>query len=199
MAIGLDNIPRFTVDQLARSGDCLRAVGKLDRLARLSIGRAHLYVGDDVLISGDVVELQNDPQFQTDGFAAIFETGDAHAGDLLQEGQTYSIFDGYWGERAELVLDGTRNWQRRSFEPSTGIWNPVSGVLKKATQRTEDPKESLKSGAWDHEHCAICWTTISRAERELHEGYVDQNGVWVCVSCFETYVAPKSLAFPIDD
>lgn len=42
------------------------------------------------------------------------------------------ILDGYWGERAELVLDTTRKWQRSLDENS------------------------------DHDHCAICLETLGQ-------------------------------------
>lgn len=44
----------------------------------------------------------------------------------------WTILDGYWGERAELVLDTTRKWQRSLYEDS------------------------------DHDHCAICWETLGQ-------------------------------------
>jgi hypothetical protein len=44
----------------------------------------------------------------------------------------WAILDGYWGERAELVLDTTRKWQRSLYDDS------------------------------DHDHCAICWQTLGQ-------------------------------------
>jgi hypothetical protein len=199
MATGLDGIPRFTIDQLAETEKRIRAAGRLDRLACLGIEPADLYAGNDVLLSGRIVELQTTPSELGRGLEAAFETDDARARDLLQEGTAYPIFDGYWGERAEIVLDGTRQWQRRVFEPSTGAWNPASRVMRRAEDRTGHPAEILKLGAWDHEHCAICGATISQAGGDQHEGYADQRDEWVCVSCFEAHVKPKNLAFPIDE
>ena len=44
----------------------------------------------------------------------------------------WAILDGYWGERAELVLDTTREWQKSLYDDS------------------------------DHDHCAICWETLGQ-------------------------------------
>jgi hypothetical protein len=199
MAIGLDRIPRFTIDRLTQIETRLCATGTLDRRARLSLGSADIYCGDDLLLNGRIVELQTTPSQPGCGLQAVFETDDPRAHDLLQQGAAYPIFDGYWGERAQLVLDNTRNWKRRTFEPSTGAWNPASRVMRRPEDRTGHPAEVLEPRAWDHEHCAICGTTISQAEGDQHEGFADEHGEWVCVSCFEAHVKPKNLAFPIDE
>jgi len=50
----------------------------------------------------------------------------------FQRGLPLNIYDGYWGERAYIVLAALR-WTEERFEAK---------------------KE------WDHDHCGICWATI---------------------------------------
>lgn len=59
-----------------------------------------------------------------------FVPDDLDAVQLLRPDTECVVLDGYWGERAELVLDLDRKWQKTGHE---GL---------------------------DHDHCAICWETI---------------------------------------
>ena len=210
MAIGLESIPRLTVEGLDEDSASVRVTGQVDRLARLSVGLADLCTFDDLLLSGRILVLDVKSR------RVVFETNDLRAGKLLTVAGSYPIFDGYWGERAELVLDSQRVWNLQRFLPSdafatqdgsTRIVRPADSGDREQRRMYLDSEESHDAcdqggarieGGWDHEHCAICWETISQASNCQHDGYVDQNGIWVCISCFDSYVAPKSLAFPVD-
>lgn len=50
--------------------------------------------------------------------------------EILRPDTDWAILDGYWGERAELVFDANRNWQKALYQEC------------------------------DHDHCAICCQTI---------------------------------------
>lgn len=125
----------------------------------------------------------------------------------------WEILDGYWGVRAELVLDKTLQWFRTQFEPTDGIQTAGDNcrVLRKATledatsrrifpanaergqaQPPEEESEIIKGG-WDHEHCSICWEKISPFAQA--EGYLSPPDTWVCVRCYVQYVQPRSLDF----
>jgi hypothetical protein len=52
--------------------------------------------------------------------------------EILSPDTEWMVLDGYWGERAELVLDASRQWQNATCEGS------------------------------DHDHCAICWETLGQ-------------------------------------
>ena len=56
-----------------------------------------------------------------------------------------------------------------------------------------DGKGQPVKGGWTHEHCAICWETISPTKQP--EGCLTGEDTWVCVACYEKYVVPKSLDF----
>ena len=101
----------------------------------------------------------------------------------LEVGRAYPCLDGYWGERAELVLDRQRIWRRARFEPSDAIWfkrtegerwtSPASNA------GTEDGE--IVKGGWDHEHCAICWETLGSGGQA--EGFLSPPHTWVCETC----------------
>jgi len=64
-----------------------------------------------------------------------FAPDDSDEVDAVVAQREWEVLDGYWGERAEIVLDQDRRWVRARFEPTdavrlqgpTGVWlRPVS-------------------------------------------------------------------------
>ena len=82
----------------------------------------------------------------------------------LPASDEFQILDGYWGERAELVLNTNLDWQPDRWE----IQN-------------------------DHDHCAICWATISTIENQTH--FCASTGQCVCNACYDSYVRTRALTF----
>ena len=113
----------------------------------------------------------------------------------LCPGESYPYLDGYWGQRAELVLAEDRSWERRRFQPSDAVRYPVEGGNWLAPQATEasPPGGEVVPDGWEHEHCNICWEKI--AEYAQLEGYFSEPNKWVCKQCFSNFVAPRSIAF----
>ena len=127
----------------------------------------------------------------------------------------WEVLDGYWGERAEIVLDQTRRWDRARFEPTdairlqgpAGVWlKPVTGDDEgtPTTSAGAFPAGATAGGSeiggaevvesgWDHEHCAICWETLG--PRGQPEGYVSGQRTWVCERCYLNFVERRSLDF----
>lgn len=93
----------------------------------------------------------------------------SHVALILSRPQ-WQVLEGYWGERAEVVLDETRKWQRKRF-----------GSVEAAP------------GYEDHEHCAIDWEVLGPDGQA--EGYFNAPYTWVCEHCYSEYVLPRSLAF----
>lgn len=88
------------------------------------------WVGD-----GQIGCLMTDGQFifgrwhkREDSWAFI--PNDPDVIEILRPDTEWTVLDGYWGERAELVFDANRKWQKALYQKS------------------------------DHDHCAICWQTI---------------------------------------
>ena len=126
----------------------------------------------------------------------------------------WEVLDGYWGERAELVLDQTRRWDRARFQPTdairiqgpSGVWlRPATGTAGASTPRARAfPGDTASAGGdttgaemvaagWDHEHCAICWETLGPDGQP--EGYVSSERTWICLRCYVDFVEQRSLGF----
>ena len=84
----------------------------------------------------------------------------------IQIGATYPRLDGYWGERAKLVLTFNESWQLREFE----ITNTD-----------------------DHAHCEICWAKIGNCGEA--SGAYSPPDHWVCQKCYADYVKTRSIDF----
>jgi hypothetical protein len=141
-------------------------------------------LGDSTLIAG---------WWRADGRAWTFTPEKPSDLSQLSARRVWDILDDYWGERAELVLDTSREWCRVRFEPSDSIRSTQPGVT---FERPAVPGETvvgeLVERGWDHEHCSICWETIDSSQPE---GYVSQPEAWVCGKCFAEYVERRSLGF----
>lgn len=125
----------------------------------------------------------------------------------------WEILDGYWGQRAEIVLGLHRKWRRTRFEASDSIlFKGEDDTIEREATATDrqiirlypanadeeeaadanDRGEIIKDG-WDHEHCSICWQKISPIAQP--EGYFSPPHTWVCVRCYDQFVQPRSLGF----
>jgi hypothetical protein len=115
------------------------------------------------------------------------------------------VLDGYWGERAELVLDETSSWIKARFQPTDAVrTHGPGGVLLRpddssppatgeANAGSETSAAEVVPDGWDHEHCAICWEKIGAGGQV--DGYVNPERAWVCVRCYLDFVEPRSLNF----
>lgn len=93
----------------------------------------------------------------------------------------------------EIVLDTSRVWEVKVFKKSAGYQFPANGggtlVGKISDQNEIPPNVEVTEGIWDHEHCGLCWTTISEQENDQHKGYTDGKD-WVCAECYDKYILP---------
>jgi hypothetical protein len=114
---------------------------------------------------------------------------------MLRPTESYPFMDGYWGERAELVLDESRSWQRAVFEASDMVLFPGPGGTSMGARSSPDEPAGGKvtPGGWDHEHCEICNTKIGCGGEP--EGFFSPPDAWVCQECYNSFVVPRSLAF----
>jgi hypothetical protein len=73
------------------------------------------------------------------GLRWVFSLSDATELELVGQSRWLQAYDGYWAERAELVLNKALVW---------------------ALANWQEPPE--------HDHCAICWATICVQENAVH-------------------------------
>ncbi len=113
--------------------------------------------------------------------------------DSFKSGEQWDAIDGYWGERAEIVLDKSRLWRKVRFEPSDAV--EFSDGKTRWRTKAPGPKPGewkLVKGGWSHEHCAIQWETIDERQPVA---YFSEPDIWVCEECFNRFILPRSLSF----
>jgi|SRR5579864_3993539 len=86
-------------------------------------GQIGYLMADDKFVSG---------RWHGGGDSWAFIPSDSGVMEILRPATDWVVLDGYWGERAELVFDANRKWQKALNEES------------------------------DHNHCAICWQTLGQ-------------------------------------
>src|SRR6185295_4625622 len=80
-------------------------------------------------------------------------------------------------------------WRKARFVPKDSEVYPRT---PSGEALNREPKV-LKDG-WDHEHCMICLAEISLYPGSRPDAYSDLDGdEWLCVVCYEQYVAPSQL------
>src|SRR4051794_24466048 len=102
----LDDLPTFTVKSVADG----RATGSFDNPRWIGENHAACVVGDSGrFIWGRLVQVDLSARTCT------FVPNRADDMESLSAGQSYPRLDGYWGQRAELVLDISMTWAERAF------------------------------------------------------------------------------------
>ena len=93
-------------------------------------------------------------------------------------------------DQKALVEDVSSVWTRKKFEKVPGIWINMDGgrILRKLSKDEEMPSDAIVDDtARDHEHCALCWQTISEYPSDQPEGYTDGDN-WLCLECYHKYI-----------
>jgi len=151
-------LPRFHVHKV--ESEPLRLVGRLSSTE---------YGSEKWVRPGWLGDLRVGNRFVTGRWAEAnplwtFSPKDANALQTIGELREFEVFEGYWAERAELVLDESLNWADTAWTDSS-----------------------------DHDHCRICWATISSKENTRH--FAASPSSRVCLSCYSLYVKPRSIDF----
>lgn len=188
----MSQLPRVTIDAI--EGEVYRGRFEPSSLMREEHWCCLVVAGQGV-VWGSFESLESDTQ--TVAFRA--QTDQDLTG--LVVGESYVYLDSYWGERAEVVLNRTATWSKTKFLARDAI-EYVRDGQRLQTEATDDAPTGgrIVPGAWDHEHCAVCWFTIS-SEMSGWVSYAFPahrrvaNDEWVCLECYEKYVKPGSLAF----
>ena len=176
-------LPRFAIHHLEDD----TVVGMADASRWIGVGHIVALVPGNRFIWGKWRDGD-----QSGGSASIQFNNPADAGGL-QAGVAYPFIDSYWGDRAELVLDSSISWHRSVFAPldAVSVTHPGGSLITKAG-RTDVPGQ-IVAGAWDHEHCEVCWQKIGTGGHPA--GWSNSDGQWVCESCYGAYVAARSVEF----
>ncbi len=189
----LNQLPQFRIIKFELE-DSGRYTGVFDSVIELGEGWiGYLISQEEICISGRFFH------FDVNSKTAIFKPEEPEHIKILEIGKVYAYVDGYWGERAALVLDRSSQWRKELFKSQDAIEFTLSDGSKMRGKIDQPPgfpverEGKILQGAWDHEHCEICMEEIS--EYAQHHGYVDQSDVWVCENCYSKYIQPRRLGF----
>jgi len=106
-----------------------------------------------------------------------------------------NLIYGRWHSRGE-------HWGFRPEEPAALAhlhpveWQVMDGYWGERAELVFDSNREWKRQQYDgpdHDHCAICWQKLGTEGSP--EGYVDQDSTWICITCYDKFVVPRSLDF----
>jgi hypothetical protein len=163
-------------------GDVTRTVLRFDILPTELIVPASLY--SEAEDSDDEFDLHK--VLDVAASVVTFETYDA--GDTHPEIGVNYVFRAWWEpEQLELVRDESIIWRREAFAPSDAV-RDSDGALRKFEEGPVEDNEEIVVGGWEHEHCRLCWQTISAYQGQDNFGYTDGTD-WMCEPCYQRYIA----------
>jgi hypothetical protein len=65
------------------------------------------------------------------------------------------------------------------------------GVTLYVGQGFDEEKTDLVNDGWTHDHCEVCWWTLSENEDpDKGWGYVAE-GMWICLECHDKLIGPR--------
>jgi hypothetical protein len=193
----LEDLPRFTVDELHDTdaeGKTL-VVGHLSHLNGVRGVRGFLYRPHGPSIMGDLEAI---PSAATE--PVRFLTADASYAPDLKSGASYPWLDGSWKPyHLKMVLSPAERWQPRTFSASPVrffLHNGVTGWQAVDAKLPDGATDlGVRSGDWNHASCELCPEQLEAARSS--DGFVDDEGRWICAHCFEKYARRNDISFAL--
>jgi len=181
--------PKFRVTQI-KEGDEVALLGLITATKHGS----QTWIGDHwlgyLLRNGEVIP----GRWRAEGKQWAFVLKNRQVLDSIRGEVQWDVLDGYWGERAEIVFDTSRDWRKMQFQSSDAVeFQREKARLWTRADAAKSEGGKLIEGGWDHEHCAIYSEKIGVGGQP--EGYFSDPDTWVCVECFNKFVLPRSLSF----
>jgi len=195
----LEDLPRFTIHEI-RELDAERnslIVGHLSHLQGVRGAHGFLYRSHGPSIMGDLEAIPS-----AAGEPVRFRTADASYAPELKPGASYPWLDGSWKPyHVKMVLSPADRWQRRSFSAATVRFFLRDGVTSWQEVDAKLPPGAtdlgVRSGDWNHACCELCPEQLEAARAS--EGFVDDEGRWICAHCFEKYAKRNDISFVFGD
>jgi hypothetical protein len=101
------------------------------------------------------------------------------------------IYRTWWSPKQLAIAQSNPDeWQIQYFESSDSLAFHLSdGSVATRKRVGEEKPEGAKviNGGWYHQHCSLCWKTISEQLSDEHRVYVKKSD-WVCEDCFSKYI-----------
>lgn len=83
-------------------------------------------------------------------------------------------------------------WRKRAALVDKYHSKPYTG------QKIRTESQRIEPDGWEHDHCQICWWTLSEGDDPCrNQGYTYDGTKWVCTECFTKFIGPERL--PIDE
>lgn len=195
----LEELPRFTLSEIraADAEDDTIIIGHLSHLRGVRGAHGYLYRPHGPSLMGDLEAIPS-----TISEAARFRTADAAYAPDLKPGASYPWLDGSWKPyHLKMVLSPAERWQRRSFSASPVRFYLHDGVTGwQAVDATLPPDATdlgVRSGDWNHACCELCPEQLDPARSS--EGFVNDEGRWICAHCFEKYAKCNDISFALGE
>ena len=86
-------------------------------------------------------------------------------------------------------------WTYKRWAPSPALVDKSGGSSRQYVGQNFDPKyfDVIEDG-WTHDHCEICFTTISDKDGYGDtDGYKTNNNEWVCKDCYNLFINTDNI------
>ncbi len=88
----------------------------------------------------------------------------------------------------EVVYCRGLQWHREPWVRRDALVQRTGTTSLYVGQRYDPAYYELVRGGWSHDHCEICWWTLSEGGDEEHSvGYTDGRR-WICSECYHQFI-----------
>jgi len=171
-----------------RKGDALETIVRVDRPVPPPAAPASLWPQQRSTPSAPALELHNLTRRRRRRLT--FETYGPRW-DPLTAGAVYDLISWWSASQLAAARSDPAAWTRRRFQPADEIRLHTSNgriISKRLPRGAPRPSGDVVQDGWDHDHCALCWATISLAEGGEPVAYSDGRD-WLCTTCFAKFIA----------
>jgi len=177
--------PIAKVINTCQDGDTIQTTIQLNRTTGLPIAPALIYSNDEpkqLLLELHRLIAREDDKF-------VFETYDENVSPL-NINSTYIYIPLWSKDQLEIAQSSSERWHKEQFKEQDMVTfssDDGSVIGRKVEQDDEIGNGTIVPGGWDHEHCELCYKTISAIEGYDSIAYTDKKN-WVCEQCYEKYI-----------
>jgi len=109
----------------------------------------------------------------------------------MSKDSTVTIHGGEW-KRADIEDEITYfrgiQWRREPWVRRDALVQRSGGTSLYVGQRYDPADFELVRGGWDHDHCEICWWSLTEGgDEEDSTGYTDGQR-WICSECYHQFI-----------
>ena len=106
--------------------------------------------------------------------------------------ETVTIHGGQWKWRdiaEEVAACRKSQWHQQAWRRRPALVHNSGGRVSLYHGQQFDPEKiTLVADGWSHDHCEICWWTLSESsEQSEGVGYTDGQS-WICTECYEAFI-----------